>query len=411
MKNPNLLPPAGPLSITKRSLITPLLTLGIVVLTLHAYAQTGSSFTEQEKSAYMKVHNDARGEVGSPAVVWDTKLANEAQKFADYLASTGSFRHANEFSAWKRDMGENLAWNHEKDAAKTAAEQWYEEKEIFQRLGTNGKNPTRYSGAAIGHYTQMVWQDTTKIGGGKAQYATGPNKGAWIVVGKYAPGGNYPGQYAYGTPNDKSLATHGGPSAGSNAQMKGAQGPDRSTYTQGDPQVTVKVANPGRQPVMVEWIDHQGKAVKQDQDWTLGGTIIAYPGFLYRFRSGGITTSYRVSKDAVQHYSIGASTKKAAPSGGAKATPPWAATQTKSTYKQGDPRVTISITNKTGQDIEFHWVDGNGNEQPPGKIKAGAEKLEMGTTYPGSLYRFKLNGKLLHTWVIQKDQTHLTIQQ
>jgi|GEM_PF-2948490 len=95
----------------------------------------------------------------------------------------------------------------------------------------------------------------------------------------------------------------------------------------------------------------------------------------------------------------------------AQATPPSAANQTKSTYKEGDPRVTIYVTNKTGQPLAIYWVDGFGEEKsPPGTIPAGAEKLELGFSYPGNLFRFKINGELRHTWVIEKDQPHLTIQ-
>ena len=79
---------------------------------------------------------------------------------------------------------------------------WFNEKPHYERLGANGKYPDNYVGPPdVGHYTQMVWQDTTKVGGGKAQYTRGPHKDAWIIVGKYSPGGNVLTKYAYGTPN------------------------------------------------------------------------------------------------------------------------------------------------------------------------------------------------------------------
>jgi len=94
---------------------------------------------------------------------------------------------------------------------------------------------------------------------------------------------------------------------------------------------------------------------------------------------------------------------------GVGATPPSAATQTRSTYRNGDPKVSIYVTNNTGQPLEFHWVDGSGKEAKPGTIEAGVTKHSLGFSYPGTLYRFRRNGKLVHSWVVQKDQLHLTI--
>ncbi len=383
----------------------------------------------------MKVHNDARREVGTPPLQWDNKLANEAQQFANYLASTGEFKHASEFPAWKRDMGENLALNYDANPAKMAAEQWFGEKAAFQRLGTNGKLLSAHVKnwsifKDIGHYTQMVWQDTTKAGSGKAQYTAGPNKGGWIVVGKYAPGGNYTDRFAYGTPNAAAAANNVGGGTGAKGQMDVAKSngklPEKSTFTQGDAQVTIKVTNNTGKPVAYEWVNYEGKAEPQKQMSTLGVTLFSYPGNLYRFKVGGATKSYRVTKAAKQTYVIGSPSNKAVatgnnrpannkpankrkPGNSSMATPAWAANQTKSTWAQGEPKLAIFITNNTGKALESHWVDGSGKESAPGTVPAGAKKLPLGTSYPGNLYRFKINGKLRHSWVIQKGNPHLVI--
>ena len=46
--------------------------------------------TLDEKKA-LKVHNDAREEVGSPPLVWSEKLKKDAQKYADYLSTKDLF--------------------------------------------------------------------------------------------------------------------------------------------------------------------------------------------------------------------------------------------------------------------------------------------------------------------------------
>ena len=50
------------------------------------------------------------------------------------------------------------------------------------------------NGKAIGHFTQLVWDDTTHVGMGIATKQSGPY---WItyIVAKYSPPGNYRGQY------------------------------------------------------------------------------------------------------------------------------------------------------------------------------------------------------------------------
>ena len=110
MKKLQVITTAVALRTKKRSTVVPSLVLGIVVLAGQVHAQTGSAFTEQEKATFLKVHNDARRQVGTKPLAWDNTLANEAQQFANHLANTGLFRHANTMPAWKRDMGENLAF-------------------------------------------------------------------------------------------------------------------------------------------------------------------------------------------------------------------------------------------------------------------------------------------------------------
>jgi hypothetical protein len=52
-------------------------------------------------------------------------------------------------------------------------------------------NSKIYSISISGHFTQLVWDTTTRLGVGLAKSSTGRN----IVVMKYDPPGNYVGQY------------------------------------------------------------------------------------------------------------------------------------------------------------------------------------------------------------------------
>ncbi len=65
---------------------------------------------------------------------------------------------------------------------------WYGEKEkyTYSKLGEGNWMET-------GHYTQMIWKNTTEIGVG---IATCPSGGV-IVVANYNPPGNFSGEYPY----------------------------------------------------------------------------------------------------------------------------------------------------------------------------------------------------------------------
>lgn len=52
----------------------------------------------------MKDHNAKRAQHGSPDLVWDNALANDAKRWADRLANTGTIEHEQ-----GTGQGENIA--------------------------------------------------------------------------------------------------------------------------------------------------------------------------------------------------------------------------------------------------------------------------------------------------------------
>ncbi len=149
-------------------------------------AQTGSAFTEAEADALVREHNDARDKVSvKQRVMWSRDLAKYAQEWADRIAQTGKLGHRRQGK-----YGENLAAGPaERYGAREAAAAWLKEKGAFDA----GKREP----AKVGHYTQMVWSGTTRIGAGKAVIKVGPMKGWTVVVCNYDPQGNVRGQRPY----------------------------------------------------------------------------------------------------------------------------------------------------------------------------------------------------------------------
>lgn len=141
-----------------------------------------------QQAAFMAVHNNARAEVGVGPLQWDPRLASYAQEWADQLARSGKFDHRP-----NGKYGENLAGFHPPDGPDAGARMWLAEKKDFRGEKIDDRNFMK-----VGHYTQMVWRGTQRVGYGAAKNA----KGMWILVANYEPAGNMIGEHPYaGGPN------------------------------------------------------------------------------------------------------------------------------------------------------------------------------------------------------------------
>jgi len=110
---------------------------------------------------------------------WDSTIAALAQKWAD--TTQGQMQHSSsDFRTLPGIgyVGENLALG-VTDAG--AVDMWYGEIKY-----TNGGLVTTFNSQS-GHYTQVVWKASVKLGCGIY---------GQLLVCQYGPGGNYQGQFA-----------------------------------------------------------------------------------------------------------------------------------------------------------------------------------------------------------------------
>jgi hypothetical protein len=139
---------------------------------------------------FVNAHNEKRCLHGSPAVVWDADVAASARAWAGQC----KFEHSS-----GSGNGENLAWMSGSSAppASRSVQMWYDEISDYDY-----SNPG-FSGAT-GHFTQVVWKDSTRIGCGVCDDTA---RGRYIVTCQYAGPGNYNNQYAAQVPalNGKTL--------------------------------------------------------------------------------------------------------------------------------------------------------------------------------------------------------------
>ncbi len=165
----------------------------------------------------LNVHNKARSELnaGINDLKWSDSLAHDAQTYADSLAKSGRFEHdpnnnPNDISKRYSNgiYGENLYASSRSTSLREAAQAWVDEKQYY----TYGKvvdssvevdntcvdAVDKYGNKILcGHYTQIIWKDTTIVGCAKSPYSTGSFAGGEVVVCKYQTPGNYIGQTPY----------------------------------------------------------------------------------------------------------------------------------------------------------------------------------------------------------------------
>ncbi|XP_078077224.1 glioma pathogenesis-related protein 1 [Mustelus asterias] len=152
------------------------------------------------------MHNKIRSEVHPPAnnmfaMTWDEALAKSARawsrscifKHNPNLQKKGIV-HPNFYP-----IGENIYISTGSFNAKNAIKRWNQEVVNYE-YSTNTCKPNR----VCGHYTQIVWASSYKLGCAVADCPKGikraPFKGPGaIFVCNYAPGGNYIGTLPYGS--------------------------------------------------------------------------------------------------------------------------------------------------------------------------------------------------------------------
>ena len=153
-------------------------------------AIASGNFSSQQVQELLNAHNTIRRAVGAnpalPDLRWSNSLATSAQSWANTLARQNRFEHS------KTSYGENLFMGTAGAYSLTRmVNSWGSEKKDF-RYGAFPNVSRTGSWFDVGHYTQIVWRNTTEVGCGLAT-----NRGSSFLVCQYNPPGNYRGQRPY----------------------------------------------------------------------------------------------------------------------------------------------------------------------------------------------------------------------
>lgn len=135
----------------------------------------------------LALHNRERSAVGAAPLAWDPALARSAAAYGPTLARLGRLAHSGQ--ATRPGQGENL-WMGTRGAyaLEEMAGGWAGEKRLF-RPGVFPKVSRSGNWSDVGHYTQMIWKGTSRVG---CAVHTGRD---WdFLVCRYSPPGNVVGQ-------------------------------------------------------------------------------------------------------------------------------------------------------------------------------------------------------------------------
>lgn len=140
---------------------------------------TATSTPFSFEAVYLAKHNELRSLMEDTGpLTWNDQIAQLTQQAADDWQCDGVFRH-NNFELNGEDLGENLAYGYNFENA-GAVEGWFNEIRYY-----NYSDPK--FDASTGHFTQLVWKDTTQVGCGYKNCGT---PYGYYIVCDYLPAGN-----------------------------------------------------------------------------------------------------------------------------------------------------------------------------------------------------------------------------
>jgi len=172
-------------------ILTAILMVPSLVLQI-SFAQTDADL----ENTVIEIHNRERAEVGVPDITWSSDLAADAQKYADYLTTLGlTLEDKAPHAPFNPDnpQGENLWMGTAGLDSNVERVEWFaNEKSDYNGELIKDSSEVGPNDPVTGHYTQMVWRETTQVG-----CANSSDGNLDFMVCRYSPPGNYVGEKPY----------------------------------------------------------------------------------------------------------------------------------------------------------------------------------------------------------------------
>ncbi len=150
----------------------------------------------QERIEILTAHNQIRDKLHLPRLKWSNELADIAK---DWVYTLQENYECQMIHSRIPDLGENLYWA--SPIMYSTGRKEMQTVRPFDVVGAWGKERKYYRydinrcayGKVCGHYTQLIWRDTTKVG--CAKMICPDRSQVWSC--NYNPPGNYIGQRPY----------------------------------------------------------------------------------------------------------------------------------------------------------------------------------------------------------------------
>lgn len=128
---------------------------------------------------WLNSHNELRRQHQTGQLKWSHNIARRAQKYANTCPKGHSI------SGGK--YGENIAFATYEKQPNEVVNEWYNEISLYDYIHPEFNTET-------GHFTQLIWKNTTHIGCGYKSKCHGKFSKIWIC--QYEPAGNIIGEFA-----------------------------------------------------------------------------------------------------------------------------------------------------------------------------------------------------------------------
>ena len=136
----------------------------------------------------LRAHNIVRQEHGIDAdLVWDEDLTKISKEWIEHLELDNNCQMEHNLDS---PLGENLFWSMNYMVTATeVVESWASEEEFYDYDSNSCE-----SGQMCGHYTQIVWEDTKRVGCAMLECSKGDE---YLWMCNYDPAGNWVGEKPY----------------------------------------------------------------------------------------------------------------------------------------------------------------------------------------------------------------------
>ncbi|KAF8404815.1 hypothetical protein HHK36_009705 [Tetracentron sinense] len=155
--------------------------IALALVCLTGLALLHVSQAQNSLQNYLNAHNTARSQVGVGSITWDNTVAAYAQNYANQRIGDCALQHSG------GRYGENIAVGSGDFTGTAAVNLWVAEKNNYNY------NSNSCVGGECGHYTQVVWRNSVRVGCARVRC----NNGWFFITCNYDPPGNYVGQRPY----------------------------------------------------------------------------------------------------------------------------------------------------------------------------------------------------------------------